>query len=60
VSRAFHFEIPIFGALLAALVLGESVLEWKNLVALVLVSAGIWLVTRGPKPSPGTDASVSA
>jgi drug/metabolite transporter (DMT)-like permease len=41
----FNFEIPIFGALLAALVLGESVLEWKNLVALVLVSLGIWLVT---------------
>lgn len=41
----FNFEIPIFGAILAALVLGESVLEWKNLVALVLVSAGIYLVT---------------
>lgn len=41
----FNFEIPIFGAILAALVLGESVLEWKNLVALVLVSLGIWLVT---------------
>ena len=41
----FNFEIPIFGAILAALVLGESVLEWKNLAALVLVSAGIWLVT---------------
>ena len=41
----FNFEIPIFGAVLAALVLGESVLEWKNLVALLLVSAGIWLVT---------------
>jgi drug/metabolite transporter (DMT)-like permease len=41
----FNFEIPIFGAILAALVLGESVLEWKNLVALVLVSIGIWLVT---------------
>ena len=41
----YNFEIPIFGAILAALVLGESVLEWKNLVALLLVSAGIWLVT---------------
>jgi drug/metabolite transporter (DMT)-like permease len=41
----FNFEIPIFGAILAALVLGESVFEWKNLVALVLVSFGIWLVT---------------
>lgn len=47
VSRVavFNFEIPIFGAILAALVLGESVLEWKNLIALVLVSIGIWLVT---------------
>lgn len=41
----YNFEIPIFGAIIAALVLGESVLEWKNLVALVLVSVGIWLVT---------------
>lgn len=41
----YNFEIPIFGAILAALVLGESVFEWKNLVALVLVSIGIWLVT---------------
>ena len=49
----FNFEIPIFGAVLAALVLGESVLEWKNLVALVLVSIGIWLVTtRGRTPLP--------
>lgn len=42
----YNFEIPIFGAILAALMLGESVLEWKNLVALVLVCAGIWLVTQ--------------
>jgi drug/metabolite transporter (DMT)-like permease len=41
----YNFEIPIFGAIIAALVLGESVLEWKNLAALILVSAGIWLVT---------------
>lgn len=47
VSRVavFNFEIPIFGVLLAALILGESVFEWKNLAALVLVSVGIWLVT---------------
>jgi drug/metabolite transporter (DMT)-like permease len=47
----FNFEIPIFGAIIAALVLGESVLEWKNLVALVLVSIGIYLVTtRARRP----------
>jgi drug/metabolite transporter (DMT)-like permease len=41
----FNFEIPIFGAIIAALVLGETVLEWKNLLALILVSGGIYLVT---------------
>jgi drug/metabolite transporter (DMT)-like permease len=41
----FNCAIPIFGVLLAGLLLGESVFEWKNLAALVLVSAGIWLVT---------------
>jgi uncharacterized membrane protein len=33
-------------AALSAIFLGESVLEWKNLVALVLVCAGITMVTR--------------
>lgn len=42
----FNFLVPIFGALLSALFLGESVLEWKNLAALALVCSGIWLVTR--------------
>ncbi|HQZ13761.1 MAG TPA: DMT family transporter [Devosia sp.] len=41
----FNCLIPIFGVLLSGLFLGESVLEWKNLVALVLVSVGIVLVT---------------
>lgn len=42
----FAFLVPIFGAALSALFLDESILEWKNLVALVLVCGGIWLVTR--------------
>jgi drug/metabolite transporter (DMT)-like permease len=42
--------IPIFGTLLSGIILGESVLEWKNLVALVLVTAGIWLVTGEREP----------
>jgi drug/metabolite transporter (DMT)-like permease len=50
----FNFEIPVFGVVISALVLGESVFEWKNLVALVLVCVGIWLVT-----SRGKAASVS-
>ena len=41
----FNFLIPVFGALLSALFLGEAVLEWRNLAALVMVCGGIWLVT---------------
>jgi drug/metabolite transporter (DMT)-like permease len=41
----FNCAIPIFGVLLAGLLLGESILEWKNLAALLLVSLGIVLVT---------------
>lgn len=41
----FNFEIPVFGVILSALVLGESIFEWRNLLALVLVCVGIWLVT---------------
>ena len=41
----YNCAIPIFGVLLAGLFLGETILEWKNLAALVLVSMGIWLVT---------------
>ncbi|ESQ80666.1 DMT family transporter [Asticcacaulis sp. YBE204] len=43
---AFQFLIPVFGVLLSALFLGENMLEWKNALSLVLVCAGIWLVTR--------------
>jgi len=42
----FNFTVPVFGAALSALFLGEALLEWKNLLALVLVCVGIWLVTR--------------
>lgn len=47
----FNCAIPIFGVLLSGLFLGESILEWKNLAALVLVSAGIWLVTGTKVPA---------
>jgi drug/metabolite transporter (DMT)-like permease len=40
----FNFLVPIFGAALSALFLGETIMEWKNVVALVLVCSGIWLV----------------
>jgi drug/metabolite transporter (DMT)-like permease len=46
---AFNFMVPVFGALLSALFLHETILEWRNAIALVLVCAGIWLVTREPR-----------
>lgn len=44
----FNFLIPIFGVVLSAVFLNESVLHWRYLAALVLVCGGIWLVTRKP------------
>lgn len=40
----FNFLIPIFGAILSAIFLGESILELKNIAALALVCLGIWMV----------------
>ena len=45
VVTIFNFLIPIFGAVLSALFLDESILEWKNALALLLVCFGIWRVT---------------
>ena len=42
----FNFLIPVFGALLSAIFLGESIFEWKYVLALLLVCVGIWRVTR--------------
>ena len=44
----YTFTIPIFGVVLSGLLLGEKVLEAKNLIALVLVSVGI-VIVNGPK-----------
>lgn len=41
----FQFTVPVFGTALSALFLGEKLFEWKNLVALVCVCIGIFLVT---------------
>lgn len=40
----FGFSIPVFGVLLSAIILGEQIFAFKNLVALVLVIAGILIV----------------
>jgi drug/metabolite transporter (DMT)-like permease len=45
----FNFLVPVFGTTLSAICLNENIMELKNLVALVLVCSGIWLVTRSPK-----------
>lgn len=42
----YNFLIPIFGALLSALFLHESILQLKNVSALALVSLGIYLANR--------------
>jgi len=46
IVTVFNFLVPVFGTLLSAIFLGETILEWKNGVALLLVCAGIWLVTK--------------
>jgi len=56
----FNFLVPIFGAILSAIFLGESILEWKNMVALALVCYGIWLVTREDIPRPTAPARASS
>ncbi len=48
----FNCLIPIFGVTLSGLMLGESFLEWRNLLALALVSMGIWLATAVRNPLP--------
>ena len=40
----FNFLIPVFGATLSSVFLGENILEFKNIIALMLVCGGIWLV----------------
>ena len=41
----FNFSIPLFGAVLSAVFLGERLWEWKYFLALILVCSGVWLVT---------------
>lgn len=44
----FNFLTPLFGVLLSAIFLGEAeqALAWNKLAALILVSAGIYIVNR--------------
>ena len=47
----FNLLVPVFGTVLSGLMLGESVWRIKNLLSLILISAGIILVniSRGDK-----------
>lgn len=42
----FNFLVPIFGAILSSVFLGENILEFKNVIALILVCLGIWMVNK--------------
>lgn len=42
----YNFLTPIFGAILSAFLLGESIFEVKSLIALSLACTGIWIVNR--------------
>ncbi|MDX6021727.1 DMT family transporter [Scandinavium sp. V105_16] len=42
----FNFVIPVAGTVLSGIFLGETILEWKYAVALVLVCSGIWWVNK--------------
>ncbi|HWT77140.1 MAG TPA: DMT family transporter [Mobilitalea sp.] len=40
----YNFLTPVFGTLLSSLFLGENLLTWYNLMALILVCLGIYIV----------------
>jgi drug/metabolite transporter (DMT)-like permease len=40
----YNLLTPIFGSVLSAIFLGETIFELKNIVALLLVCMGIWMV----------------
>ncbi|NIY93104.1 DMT family transporter [Vibrio diazotrophicus] len=48
----FNFLIPVFGSSLSSIFLGETILEWKYMIALILVCSGIYMVTMSKKQKP--------
>ncbi len=42
----YGFSIPIFGVALSALFLGENILSWQTVIALIMVSVGIIIVNK--------------
>ncbi len=45
-TASFQLLIPVFGAALSALMLGEPIFQWKYPVSLLLIGAGILLINR--------------
>ena len=52
----FGFSIPVFGVVLSAIFLEEQVFRFQNLMALLLVSLGIFLVNMVPSGKAADDA----
>lgn len=44
--------VPVFGLISSGIVLGEAVLLPRNLIGLLLVSSGIYIVNRPPRKEP--------
>lgn len=42
----YNFLTPIFGVMLSSIFLRENIFEFKNIVALILVCLGVWLVNK--------------
>jgi drug/metabolite transporter (DMT)-like permease len=42
----FNFLIPVFGVILSSIFLRESIFSLKNIIALICVCIGIWLVNK--------------
>lgn len=49
VISVFNFLVPVFGTILSAMFLGENIFNIKILLALILVSYGIYMVYRKGK-----------
>lgn len=47
----YNFLVPVFGALLSAVFLGEEIFSVKSISALVLVCAGIYIVNCKKEPA---------
>lgn len=46
----YNFLIPVSGAILSAIFLGENIFKWENAIALVLVCTGIYAVNHQGNP----------